>query len=271
MTSKTWLPSARDGLFRAIVLGTLINAALIVGARPEQELGGDSSRLNLERQAEKSFWQQAREPVSLLTLGILVFNGLLVYVTCRLVNSTNRLWKAGERQLLHLQQTSERQLRAYLCIKEIKNGEVTSRATGTITAYWFACEWHNAGQTPATSVRNEILRCSEAPGVPVVFKREAKTTDPTLTISANQAAGTNIVEFALGEIQDAFEKTKKIYLFSEVTYNHVFSPKPNREIECVEIVVIGFDGTTGKAKLVFDVITDFSVGDRDAPEVGAPS
>jgi hypothetical protein len=44
---------------------------------------------------------------------VAVFTGLLTVVTFLLVRSTNRLWKAGERQLGLARDTAQRQLRAY--------------------------------------------------------------------------------------------------------------------------------------------------------------
>jgi hypothetical protein len=93
---------------------------------------------------------------------VAIFTGLLVYVTFRLVNSTNKLWEAGERQIklsrsvaavqarntrkqLHLSEvTAERQLRAYVFVVQAKiinpdsadpSGELTVRNCGQTPAY----------------------------------------------------------------------------------------------------------------------------------------
>jgi len=103
---------------------------------------------------------------------IAVFNGLLVYVTYRLVTttgdlraSTDRLWNAGERQIavadkaataatlsaqeaVRMRENLERQLRAYV-VKTL--GEVRNLREGEAPQAHVVIE--NTGQTPAYDVR----------------------------------------------------------------------------------------------------------------------
>jgi hypothetical protein len=68
---------------RLIIFATLINYVLVFGSAKHKE----------------PFWGWAfHHPADLSAIAVAIFNALLVYVTYRLVVSTNRLWHAGERQ-----------------------------------------------------------------------------------------------------------------------------------------------------------------------------
>ncbi len=99
---KRWLPNPRDFLFRAIVLGTLLNGAFIFAANSQHDKANcQASQENGVTEHPKLFWQRVtQDPIALFTLGILFFNGLLVYVTYRLVISTKVLADADRPHLL---------------------------------------------------------------------------------------------------------------------------------------------------------------------------
>lgn len=76
------------------------------------------------------------------TFGLTIFTGLLW-------GSTDKLWSAGERQLSHLSDTAERQLRAY-----INNVSATVSNVGAGQFVEVRVEIKNFGQTPAYNVRH---------------------------------------------------------------------------------------------------------------------
>lgn len=78
----------------------------------------------------------------LATVAIAIF-------TWRLYVATNRLWLAGERQLLQLKKSSEQQLRAYV---SVEGGGVSDQDTATGTPYQVEIIMVNRGQTPAYDV-----------------------------------------------------------------------------------------------------------------------
>ena len=113
-----------------IVLGTLLNAVFIFGGFWQSQgvyKEGDNYCSEKCDKAEipKTFWNKAiHDPIALFTLGILFFNGLLVYVTFRLVHSTNQLWESGER-------TFEASQRAFVYIDGF-NYELTTAADAKV-------------------------------------------------------------------------------------------------------------------------------------------
>jgi hypothetical protein len=88
----------RNSLFLAIVLGTLLNALFIFGSirdservNPEDNNQGNTERGNPKLKQPFIEWI-FEHPADVATVLIAAFNGLLVYVTIRLVDSTNKLW-----------------------------------------------------------------------------------------------------------------------------------------------------------------------------------
>jgi len=72
----------------------------------------------------------------------------LVVVTAYLVWATIRLWKAGEDQLIHAQDTARRQLRAYVSVEP----RGVSAVTTLLTAWWPASAFMNLSQKLPTAV-----------------------------------------------------------------------------------------------------------------------
>lgn len=106
---KSLIPAPGSIPIRLIVFATLINVAFIFGSMRGTEgvnQEGQQQR-NVERYEHRDqkrqpegFWTLIlNHPVEASTILIALFNALLVYVTYRLVRSTNRLWEAGERQI----------------------------------------------------------------------------------------------------------------------------------------------------------------------------
>jgi hypothetical protein len=76
-----------------------------------------------------------------------VFTIVLAGFTGALWRSTDKLWEAGERQLSHLTNTAQRELRAYVYVRETKFEYSTARG------WKINYRIENFGQTPAHNVR----------------------------------------------------------------------------------------------------------------------
>jgi hypothetical protein len=83
----------------------LLNAVFIFESTRDSGRVNAESNDQSETELDKSKPKQSTiewaldHPADVATVLIAAFNGLLVYVTYRLVESTNRLWEAGEQQL----------------------------------------------------------------------------------------------------------------------------------------------------------------------------
>jgi hypothetical protein len=82
---------------------------------------------------------------------VAAFTVVLAISTIGLWLATNRLWSAGERQLLHLGDTAERQLRAY-----VMPDHVMAKVMRIGHAPEVEVKLRNAGQTPAYNVSNSM-------------------------------------------------------------------------------------------------------------------
>jgi hypothetical protein len=153
------LSVASDGWVRIIVLATLLNIAAVtvdisvtnVENDPSEVKSADRNNNEKNKREEIPRWITIWSNIDRIsTLSIAFFNALLVYVTYRLVTSTDNLWVAGREQLSHLQGSSERQLRAY-----VYAGEPSLAVTISPSEFIFSIrvQIKNWGTTPAYKVR----------------------------------------------------------------------------------------------------------------------
>jgi hypothetical protein len=90
---------------RLIALATLVNAALVVASFYPPRI--------VIQEGQQGFWPYIiAHPIELATVLIAAFNGILVYVTYRLVNSTDKLWETAIEE-------SRRAHRAQLAMRRI--------------------------------------------------------------------------------------------------------------------------------------------------------
>jgi hypothetical protein len=84
---------------------------------------------------------------------VIAFGTIMVAVfTYVLYRSTNKLWGAGERQLVHLKASSEQQLRAYIGIESC---QVITRDGGS--TFTVEVRIKNTGATPARDMHHHIV------------------------------------------------------------------------------------------------------------------
>jgi len=78
-----------------------------------------------------------------------IATGFIAWFTLTLKHATDRLWDAGERQLSHLSETAQRQLRAYLHVDDVVMSLMNSHWNPNIQIIV-----KNYGQTPAYNIIN---------------------------------------------------------------------------------------------------------------------
>jgi len=116
--------------------------------QPAKSESNHSDKNEEEEGEKRPLWVRIWDSSDKLsTLAIALFNGLLVYVTFRLVTSTDKLWIAGERQLYQSRRSSERQLRAYVSATPRRVYNFSSSV-----AIEISFEMINHGRTPAYDV-----------------------------------------------------------------------------------------------------------------------
>ena len=166
----------------------------------------------------RTLWEKTTtDPVAFFTLWLMIFTGGLTV-------STILLWNSSERQLGHLRETSERELRAYVYVEET---DLKLEENGT---WSHSFRIKNFGKTPAHRVR-VVYRVEAVPwndGKP-------RLSDPSEEeVMGSVAPNGDFVEFdsevyAEGGIKDVVKidddanDARAIYFFGKITYLTVFS------------------------------------------------
>jgi hypothetical protein len=147
------------------------------------------------------------------------FTIVLAISTIGLWLATNRLWEAGERQLSHLSNTAERQLRAYIAVSEVKilyaDGEWQPNIRVT---------YQNYGQTPAYEVENGIGYFFQIAGTPS-FKdlRQKDTRTMYLAPSQDRTTSAIVTQAQWNLFKDAVaRKGVAFFVYGEIHYTDVF-------------------------------------------------
>jgi hypothetical protein len=86
--------------------------------------------------------------IAVFTAVLAIATIVLAIATIKLWRATNSLWETGEHQLKHLEQTAERQLRAYLAI-----ADAFIKLVDNDTAIETTIMLRNSGQTPGYNFR----------------------------------------------------------------------------------------------------------------------
>lgn len=150
-------------------------------AAAQKNLGGTlpalkdakSNETHQQDESKGEFWS-AKFTDWLLT----ILTGLLALFNYLLWKSTDKLWKAGERQLAAAQSSSERQLRAYVYLEKIPIKAFQESVTN-LFKYTFKVDFRvkNFGQTPA---HNAVVKYT-LEVVDCVDKKPTQILDPNHT------------------------------------------------------------------------------------------
>jgi hypothetical protein len=224
------IPSFKDGFVRVLALATLLNIAAVMADigifEPKNEPTNDKSEYTDSKKKQKGdksrlwiiIWDSSDR---LSTIFIAIFNGILVYVTYRLVTSTDKLWVAGEQQLKLSRGTAERQLRAYLYV--VSNTTPDIDGDGPLEGRFLM---KNGGQTPAYDVKSV---CS------ATFGRYPFEGEPPPLPEEKFKGGTVLVPGGVvllshtypGQPTETWKKALKegnqrFVMYGEIRYNDVF-------------------------------------------------
>ena len=105
----------------------------------------DGSDKSADNKDKEPFWQRATsDPVAVFTLILTAFTGILAW-------ATYSLWKATQQLVIGAENTSERQLRAYVTLDRIMTNKVMN-VDGQIVSISFQPIFVNSGQTIARKV-----------------------------------------------------------------------------------------------------------------------
>jgi hypothetical protein len=165
----------------------------------------------------KTFWERTTaDPLAIFTL-------VLAASTAGLWTATIGLYIAGERQIAHLKESSERQLRAYIHLgtTEVKDFGGPERPS-------FTLQYRNLGQTPASNVLSwSRVRVLDTPIAPEVFEEERA---PVRIGDLGPGAKSFLVISGRRPISDeelsgVANGVKALIVFGRIQYEDVFGKK----------------------------------------------
>jgi hypothetical protein len=241
----------RSTLIRVIVLATLLNVAVITasfrgshGVSPEGDKQPEYERHDPKDQKpqQEGFWPLIfSHSNDISTSLIAIFNGLLVFVTYRLVSSTNRLWEAGERQIevaadsakaAHrsadvAERTLEQTYSPYLDIVVTPKATIHRQSGGAVTAQFDSgvfAEYtiSNYGSSPAIVL--EIYHgCVKGRGIPnlIGFPPPQSNLHRLITVGGSKASEPISVPFPLdGWLNVAIDEI--VWVGIQIRYRDIF-------------------------------------------------
>lgn len=227
--SPTGWAAARATALIAIVIAVLSLFALAVGSSnappyPMPNLHkADSPDEDADNKGKEPFWQRATsDPIAVFTLVLTVFTGILAW-------ATYSLWKATERLVKDAEDTSERQLRAYVTLDHIGSQKIVTD-TGQITSVSFQPILMNSGQTIARKVSYyTTMNCFYADDVPDArFGTMPGESVVSTIIGPHQMEhGPATKQIKATEFIELVRNRATILIYGAVSYTDVFE-KPRR-------------------------------------------
>ena len=160
-------------------------------------------------------------------IAIFVATGVIAFYTWQLRISTEKLWDAGERQLFHIKESNQRELRAYLGVIDINFNKETQVASAVIK---------NFGKTPAyeviqyiTCVLTEPLNSGESPEIDlteILDKGSRNNIWPGDTTNIHSPllnkSGEILEKLQISDWKIITAGKRMIYLTGKVRYSDVF-------------------------------------------------
>jgi hypothetical protein len=169
----------------------------------------------------------------------------LVYVTARLVSFTKRLWNATNTLAGDAKASAERQLRAYVSMKEITAHRVKD-ADGNILIWRFSLPWENSGGTPTRNLVFSTNWCTRQDVLPGNFGYPYPPDGNKALIGPKAIICSEPFDIAHEEMNKVIGKKAHIYIWGQARYNDVFEKTPMRVTRfCFEVVFLTTPGAPG--------------------------
>jgi hypothetical protein len=217
----------------------------------------------------KSFWEKATsDPIAAFTF-------VLAISTVGLWIATIGLYFAGERQLAHLQKSSERQLGAFVFAKALGvTPETITKAYTTTQGTWeqpvswvVAIMWENSGDTRTKNLFIHVSYQFFDGEMPEDFSFPDLGDQTRILTMIGPRATIASVEFKF-EASDpralkVFEGKTHLYLWGWAEYDDIFEGTPRHRTEfCYEIFFVGA-AFPGKAQLAHRMHRLHNAADED--------
>jgi hypothetical protein len=180
--------------------------------------------------------------VAAFTIVLAISTVGLWLATVGLWSSTNKLYDAGERQLAHLTETAQRELRAYVYVEDA-TFQLAETGVWKITT-----RIKNCGHTPAHRVQlTTIVKAVDwndgNPEIPVVDADYLQSLG-TLAPNGDYIDSEDSITTNEATVEEMRSSTKAIFLVGEITYETVFDKNPR--VTDFRYLIGGHVGLEGK-------------------------
>jgi hypothetical protein len=218
----------------------------VIGAEPKTH---DATPNNHENNQEKSpDWWMIGLTLALIGVGLLQLAAFIV-----------QAWRLV--QTIHvMKETAERQLRAYVSIKQFGISPMIDTQTNALTGWELRLVWQNTGATPTrdmlshVSIRFEIDEIQDAFRFPDTWIIGRKQVYVPVYLAPNSTFISDITAFSVAQLQEVRTGQKTLHLYGWADYNDVFFDTPRRRTEfCARVMLPGDPAYTGEGNIAFDL------------------
>jgi hypothetical protein len=212
------------------------------------------------------------------------FTVVLAISTIGLWLATNRLWKAGERQLDMIAQSitaaktsaeaatdqvglSRLALisveRAFVFLREIEIYPATDKSMIS-----FLPRWENSGQTPARNLQNMANWYYFVPDMPdnFDFSDQCDKVPSWITIGPKATIFMSFLEIDRERIDGVIDGKGKLYIWGWAEYDDVFpESRPHRTEFCLQVIMKGVPGEDCGVSIRFQLHRNHNATDDECP------
>jgi hypothetical protein len=182
---------------------------------------------------------------------IATFTIVLAGSTIGLWISTNKLWNAGEKQFALAEDTAQRQIRAYVHVKDFRRAQryLPNIRTGFgVEQPEIVVTWENTGESPTVNARSNINWVTFTGSIPDNFDfSDDPDREPfSAVIGPRQTHELILTAVPPTTLKLVAMKKLKLYVWGWIDYNDVFADTPRRRTEfCSAIQLFGNPEETG--------------------------
>jgi hypothetical protein len=247
----------RGSIFGAVLIAVAFAASISTVQYEKYPLSGSATNSN----KQGGFWETAStDPVAVFTGALVVVGGIqatlflwqLTLIRRNLVDTKEAADAAklssdvAYKSLLLSKETAQRQLRAYVSLKQFGKNAIVDSKSNAIIGWSFNIVWQNTGATPTRDMLSHASIRFESNNVPDDFRftdmwiiGKEQVYYPTTLLSKGTFTD-DIGAFSIEQLQEVIRGNKTLYFYGWADYNDVFSDTERHRTEfCAQVLFPG--------------------------------
>jgi hypothetical protein len=176
----------------------------------------------------------------------------------RSIAASEKAAEAAERTVNKMEENAQRELRAYVSVKQLFQTAVLDPENRKLNGSHVAVEWQNTGRTPTRNLTQWESFALFDPDVPDDCNfpppENFDYTKYTSVIGSNSTIFSGNIFIRLASLERVGQNRGKLYIWGRIDYNDVLANTPKRHTEfCVRALVVRDETSTSDVPLSFDV------------------